>query len=178
MKRSAKILLLAPLFLIAVFPYVLFVGATVISARPRPRADVCSDFTILSRTNIRLGNPEVLCNVDDHEGWLGDGTWKCVLRYQDDSLLHVIAGSLEWLPLPLPDTLARALKRHAGGDADIYRLMLAVGNGYFFFLDRMRSADNTDPKDASWLLSRPSENYTLAVYDADSSTLYILEEDT
>ena len=51
-----------------------------------------------------------------------------------------------------------------------------VESGYYFFQDRHREAE--DPGDPSNLFSRNAYNFTAALYDAGSETLYYYELDT
>ena len=51
-----------------------------------------------------------------------------------------------------------------------------IENGYYYFYDRHDEA--TDPYDDSEFLARFSFNFTLAIYDSDTNTLYLCEYDT
>lgn len=185
MKKAVKIILILALIGIACFPYVFILGIYAAADHPFARADVFSDFTIASRTNIRLGSPEILYNLDTHGGFHGDGDWLAVLRYQDDSLLRTIEGSKEWKPLPLPialegiSGLLPSVSGEAENDSISKEALLSAEHGYYFFLDRWRGKENVNPKDENnMLLHRFSYNFTLAVYDEDSATLWIMETDT
>lgn len=185
-KELSKVLiglLIGLLLMGAILPFGLFIYAAA-NDHPFARSDVFSDFSIQSRTNIRTGNPEVLYNLDTHGGFHGDGEWLAVLRYQDDSLLQEIEGNPEWNPLPLSDSLKDAegyfpslSDREKSGIPDI-RSTLQAKRGAYFFLDRHRGSDNTNPKDENRWRNRYSVNFTLAVYDADKKVLVIMETDT
>ncbi len=184
MKKGEVIFIIVALVVIGSLPYLFFLYAFTETSKPFARTDVFSDFTILSRTDIRQGSPEVLYNWDTHGGFHGDGDWLAILRYQNDSLLRAMEESSEWKPLPLPKTLRNApgclpmFPDDAELDAADKQTLLSAEHGYWFFLDRHRSKDNTTPHDPSKFRDRYSENFTLAVYDADSRLLYIMEMDT
>lgn len=184
MRKAIKIILILVLIGFACFPYVIVFGISAAN-HPFARADVFSDFIIESRTNIRLGSPETLYNLDTHGGFHGDGDWLAVLRYQDDSLLRAIEESNEWMPLPLPKALnglsglLPSVSGYAENDGISKKAMLSAEHGYYFFLDRSRGKENVNPKNESkMLLPQYSYNFTLAVYDADSAILWIMETDT
>ena len=183
MNKPVKAVLISLAVFIALFPYIFAFSLIAMSAGTNCRAEayVYSPFTVLSRTDIRRGEPEILCNLDTHGGFHGDGDWSAVLRYGSNDLLSALSGHPEWRPLPLSETLSDALEIYASDMVEGIAFqgpMLSAKHGYYFFLDRQTAADNTAPKDESKLLSRYSVNFTLAVYDADTSFLYILEADT
>ena len=185
MKKGIIVCLILVLIVFAGAPYAFFLSVHAAADHPFARADVFSDFTIASRTNIRLGNPEVLYNLDTHGGFHGDGDWLAVLQYGDDSLLRAIENSNEWKPLPLPAALKEvsgllpSVSDEAKQDVPPEETMLSAEHGYYFFLNRRRGKENKNPKDESiLLLHQYSYNFTLAVYDADSAALWIMEIDT
>ena len=97
-----------------------------------------------------------------------------------------IAANAAWTPLPLDETaqaLAYGVTREDGGEvfsAGPYLtddsgdpLLPGIANGFYRLIDR-----HSDAGDGQNLLERASLNVTLAVYDADSDTLYFCEMDT
>ena len=104
--------------------------------------------------------------------------------------LHIDVSAGEenaaWTPLPLDETaqaLAYGVTREDGGEvfsAGPYLtddsgdpLLPGIANGFYRLIDR-----HSDAGDGQNLLERASLNVTLAVYDADSDTLYFCEMDT
>lgn len=120
---------------------------------------------------LDVKDSEVLYEMDTHGGFLGDGDATIVLRMNDD-LTEVIEGDSLWHELPLP----KELKIGVFCDEEGKRLTGEIENGYYFFLDRHRQAEDVfDPSD---LHKRGSRNYSFAVYDADENILYFYAEDT
>ena len=116
---------------------------------------------------------------DSHGGFHGDG---------DTLVIFQTSGfqpGEDWQEFPLPDSLSIALWGGMAGDMQWGSLltdetgeplMPEVENGHYYFRDR--HSESTDPEDPSDLLSRSSFNFTLAVYDGDSETVYYFEKDT
>lgn len=137
----------------------------------------------LSQTlSVDLSQGTVVEETDDHGGFHGDGE-----RWVEISLEEEISSALEeagWQELPLPEPLEAALYgvTKVEGDRTIaegpcfQREIPRVSNGYYFFQDRHSEA--TDPTDPEELMERNSFNFTVALYDRDSQTLYYGEEDT
>ena len=129
---------------------------------------------------------------DTHGGFLGDGETFLQLTFDQESaaaLEEEISQAKGWQPLPLPDDLVRVLygEEYEEGDTVYSYAPLAAGQdgeplfprverGSCFFLDR--HSESTDPYDASQLDQRYSYNFTVAVYDSESRTLYCFEMDT
>ena len=88
----------------------------------------------------------------------------------------------DWTPLPLSENLQLMMY---GGEKDgvNYGYNLAeeahwpvINNGVYKFVDRqIRVGDQSDD---SYLLDRYSFNFSVAVYDLDTDTLYYFEYDT
>ena len=111
----------------------------------------------------------------------------CVaLQFPDSQVADAIAANAAWTPLPLDETaqaLAYGVTREDGGEvfsAGPYLtddsgdpLLPGIANGFYRLIDR-----HSDAGDGQNLLERASLNVTLAVYDADSDTLYFCEMDT
>ena len=137
----------------------------------------------LSQTlSVDLSQGTVVEETDDHGGFHGDGE-----RWVEISLEEEISSALEeagWQELPLPESLEAALYgvTKVEGDRTIaegpcfQREIPRVSNGYYFFQDQHSEA--TDPTDPEELMERNSFNFTVALYDRDSQTLYYGEEDT
>lgn len=123
----------------------------------------------------------VVEEADTHGGFHGDGTYYIILDCSDDQeqALSIVA---DWETLPLSENLELMLY---GGTREgvIYGYDLAetakipkIENGYYYFYDR--HSESTDSRDDSELFERSSFNFSLALYDVDTSTLYYVEFDT
>ncbi len=98
-----------------------------------------------------------------------------------------ISSALEeagWQELPLPEPLETAMYSVTEADGErtitrgtcFQREIPWVSDGYYFFRDR--HSESADPADPAELLERGSYNFTVALYDRDSQTLYYGEVDT
>ena len=128
-----------------------------------------------ARIDLELSGCRVVSETDTHGGFLGDGEYLLVLDCSgnEEKMLSQIS---EWPPFPLSDNLREVL----------YEWEIAERNGIpqiisgaWYFTDRF--ADETaalDPHSDASLLSRPAENFSLLLYDAEHSRLYYYEMDT
>lgn len=116
---------------------------------------------------------------DSHGGFHGDGDTFVVFQAPG------FQPGEDWQEFPLPENLSIALWGGMVGDTQWGSLltdengeplMPEIDGGYYYFRDR--HSKSTNPEDPSELLSRGSFNFTLAVYDADSETVYYFEKDT
>ena len=118
---------------------------------------------------------------DTHGGFHGDGETILSLVLPEFSP----PASPNWHPLPLSENLSRVFYGASGegfthnplcDDGSGGALVPRIENGCWFFLDR--HSQSTDPADDSALFSRHSWNFTAAVYDYDTGTLYLFRLDT
>lgn len=115
--------------------------------------------------------------MDDHGGFLGDGTMFIIAALP--VLPERIKTSENWRPLPLTEPLAEYLKHYLSPhltDKNGSPLLPDVEHGYYCFVDR--NTESTDPKDAADLLHRYSFNVTIMIYDTDTNLLYFIKDDT
>lgn len=108
-----------------------------------------------------------------HGGWLGDGERLDVLRFSPENgavveWLIKSRGDL-WNPGPFEEYLGEIL--YYGGPAKEAGWPRCPENAYWFFKDRQKNQEK--PID-----QRYSRNYTAALFDADTDTLYYMEFDT
>lgn len=125
---------------------------------------------------VDVTDGEVLSEEDSHGGFHGDGQTAVTLRFADDAVWEEIAANADWQPLPLTGELSALAYGLATADGQIgpyleEGVIPRVENGAYCFIDRHAQADTP-------LLERSSFNFTLAVYDADTRTLYYTEYDT
>lgn len=129
-----------------------------------------------------LSQGTVVTEEDSHGGFHGDGE-----RWVEVSLEEDISSALEeagWQELPLPEPLETAMYSVTEADGErtitrgtcFQRDIPWVSDGYYFFRDR--HSESADPADPTELLERGSYNFTVALYDRDSQTLYYGEVDT
>lgn len=135
----------------------------------------CSDGTISQST-------------DSHGGFHGDGSTYIEIKFDDTSgktVAQEIENLTAWNELPLTDNLNTVVYGKESPSASIgpyvvtsdgEPLFSTVTNGYYFFHDR--HSESKDAKDDTDLFSRSSFNFTIALYDADTQTLYYFELDT
>lgn len=135
----------------------------------------------LSNFGFSEGDFTVISEDDSHGGFHGDGDSLIVLDCSGNSDKAVQIVS-DWNALPLSENLQLIMY---GGEKDgvnyAYNLAEEAGipvvtNGCYRFCDRHSQSSNST--DDSELLSRSSFNFSLAIYDADTDTLYYYEFDT
>ena len=123
----------------------------------------------------------IVLEEDTHGGFLGDGSYYLILDCSENtSKAYEIIKY--WKKLPLSDNLDLAMY---GGKKNgvIYAYNFAeeahlptVTNGVYKFVDRQ--AKTINKSDDTNLLNRYSFNFSLAVYNFDTDTLYYYELDT
>ena len=118
----------------------------------------------------------VLADYDSHGGFHGDGEAFYALKFDNATIRSIFESSARWHALPLPDALAHKAEGIGysleAREGQIEPRFPAVENGWFFYEDRYaKQHDKTPPVDFT-------PNYTLALFDADSLTLYYYEHDS
>ena len=136
---------------------------------------------ISNELGIDVGNETVLSHEDDHGGFHGDGGLTVVLHLTDEATVDRIKEN--WTPLPLTENLTILIYgkecegiRPKFGNGSGSSLFPAVEHGYYYFFDRHSGA--VDPSDDTNVLVRHSYNFTIAIFDTDTNTLYYTEQDT
>ena len=123
----------------------------------------------------------VIEEADTHGGFHGDGSYYLILdcsekREQATELIK------DWTPFPLSENLQLIMY---GGEKDgvVYGYNLVekahwpiINNGVYKFVDRHSEAG--DKSDDTNIFNRYSFNFSIAVYDLDTNTLYYFEFDT
>lgn len=138
---------------------------------------------------LDLASAEVVESSDSHGGFLGDGLLFLKLDCGGANASEQIESSEHWKPLPVSANVSTLLYGGEGWspivkiddpDGGVYDkpLFPEVGNGRYFFYDRYDNGASFDRYDDSLVLGRFSFNFTVAVYDADTDTLYYCEVDT
>ena len=140
-----------------------------------------ADKYINKKINLDINGCDININKDERMGFNGDG-----IRYIKASCTknskNMTKQVNNWNKLPLSQNLELIMY---GGEKDNveYDYDLAknqnipkIENGYYLFIDRHKGSTNTS-SDKN-LFDRTSFNFTLAMYDIDSNTLYFYEFDT
>lgn len=133
--------------------------------------------------NVNLDKGKYLKRKNKYGGFLnGDGYYFSIMQFKDeDDISDDLKNNPEWNELPMPSELKLSLGMEVDGKKlDLeYReedgvIIPDVQNGFYFFRNRQNEAN---PKDIN-AVSRMPWNYTAAVYDSDTHTLYFFEIDT
>lgn len=112
---------------------------------------------------------------DSHGGFHGDGILFIKYHFFDETGKAEVAKSEKWRDLPLSETGEEIV----GGflnDRESEPLIPQIENGRWFFEDRHPERNN--PADDSEVLNRNSVNFTFAIFDYDTNTLYFAMMDT
>ncbi len=123
----------------------------------------------------------VVEELDTHGGFHGDGSYYLILDCSDnrDKAMKILK---DWKELPFSENLSLVMY---GGEKDgkSYGYNLAekakipkVENGYYYFKDR--HSESKDSEDDTDLFNRSSFNFSIAIYDSDTDTMYYFEFDT
>lgn len=128
---------------------------------------------LLDGCGIDLTGGKVISEEDNHGGFHGDGFSLLVADYSEDaSVSDEFSASEYWHQLPLSENLNTFFYQPYDDDLEIPQ----IENGYYYFYDRHDEA--IDPYDDSELLTRYSFNFTFAIYDLETNTLYLCKYDT
>ena len=140
---------------------------------------------ISKEVGVDVSAGEVIAKSDTHGGFHGDGHTVVEIQFVDTSLTALIEANQDWNAFPLTENLTRLVYGlhteyssigptiHSGNNVPV---VPEIENGYFYFRDR--HFQSTDPKDDTNVFSRFSYNFTMAIYDAETNTLYYMELDT
>ena len=121
-------------------------------------------------SGLDISGSTIVSVEDTHGGFHGDG--ELIVQFDCTKIEDSIAEQLaDWRPLPLTDSLQKL----------IYGAIHTVGipeitHGCYFFWDR--HSESSDPTNDNELNHRHSWNFTLLLYDAEHSQLYLFELDT
>ena len=148
--------------------------------------------TALCRSSeLDLSAAEVVSDQNGHGGFHGDGTRLTVLAFKEGPDAAALEGA-GWKPLPLDETTEIAVfgvTTMETGENEATEVTVGpyipyeegmepiprVLHGYGFFEDRYPS---DGPEKEKAFLDRGAFNFTVALYDSDTDTLYYCEVDT
>ena len=131
---------------------------------------------------INISSGTIITDTDSH-GWFGDGITFLEVAFEDESCLNQIKGNSSWKQLPVSYPVDALLYGTQNGSSSIgpyvteggKKLFPKAETGYYYFKDRHSGAGNQGSKD---VVNRHSFNFTVALYDEDTRTLYYCEFDT
>ena len=143
--------------------------------------------TVGKWVELDLKEASVETDRDTHGGFHGDGNWFVQIDCSRRPLADEIGKNEHWKPLPVSENVSALLYGGSGWstvvkiddyDAGVFDepLFPEVTNGWYYFYDRHDNAKDRY-SDAN-VLSRYSFNFIVAVYDADTDTLYFCKLDT
>ena len=139
---------------------------------------------------LDLSGCEVVSSRDSHGGFHGDGTAFAELNCSHTGVLDQIKEDSNWKAFPLDRTaqsLVYGVTEQTGTEETgimVYQtgpyltgeegdpLVPEIREGYYRLIDRHAQAGESD------ILDRHSFNFTLALYDTETATLYFCELDT
>ena len=112
---------------------------------------------------------------DDH-GAMGDGTRFITFEFDSNDTLNQIKSDSNWKKFPLDKTTKTLMYGDEKTssyvtDNNSRPLFPEISEGYYMLIDRQEDKSQN-------ILNRPSSNFTLAVYDTKTNTLYFAEIDT
>ena len=143
----------------------------------RQLANQFSTANMSQALQVALAQGVMIENIDTHGGFHGD----------DNSILEQILTDPDWKELPMTDNLEALLYgvvydtglsiTEIGPCVDFSEEQLPqIQNGYYYFVDRQAESE-MQHSDAQ-IMERASLNFSIALYDVDTDTLYYIEVDT
>ena len=141
----------------------------------------------ISKTlDLALAQGNLIENVDTHSGSHGDGDSLQTWTFADDSLLKQIQADSAWKPFPLTKNLEALLYgvTYEGLSVTVVGPYVSfseeqlprVEHGYYYFVDRQAESEQQNSDEQ--ILERVSYNFSIAIYDTDTDTLYYVEADS
>ena len=145
-------------------------------------ASACQSYDDISvMLGADVSTAKTISSENSHGGFHGDGERYLIFAFDNDSFENTIKKDNTWHKLPVTDDTITALlygleTPEMTFGPYINQDIPQIPNGYYFFYDR--HSESVDPFDASDVLKRGSFNFTAAIYDTDTDTLYYVELDT
>ncbi len=130
---------------------------------------------VSDKLNLKLVKENQIMKYDDH-GALGDGTRFITFQFDSNDTLNQIKSDSNWKKFPLDNTTKALMYGNEKTspyvkDNNSRLLFPEISEGYYLLIDRQEDKSQN-------ILNRPSLNFTLAVYDTKTNTLYFAEIDT
>ena len=153
----------------------------------RQLANQFSTANMSQTLQVALAQGVMIENIDTHGGFHGDGQSLTVWKFDDNSILEQILTDPDWKELPMTDNLEALLYgvvydtglsiTEIGPCVDFSEEQLPqIQNGYYYFVDPQAESE-MQHSDAQ-IMERASLNFSIALYDVDTDTLYYIEVDT
>ena len=125
--------------------------------------------------NLKLVKANQIVEYDDH-GAMGDVTRFITFEFDSNDTLNQIKSDSNWKKFPLDKTTKTLMYGDEKTssyvtDNNSGLLFPEISEGYYLLIDRQEDKSQN-------ILNRPSSNFTLAVYDTKTNTLYFAEIDT
>ena len=142
----------------------------------------CSYVNKIDRINseIELDNSscKIIRDKDTHGGFLGDGDYFAELKCKSINYEKLASN---WKELPLSSSLEEILNVKQCGDRGCLNVFEKysipnIENGYYYCVDR--HSESIDKYDSTDINNRSSWNFTLAILDKESNTVYFYKLDT
>ena len=137
----------------------------------------CSNNNVISNLGLNKDNCKIIEEKDTHSGFLGDGDYFAKIKCSkiEDKILK------KWNKLPISEPLKEATELeqcNSKSCENIYERynIPDIENGYYYFKDR--HSESTNKYDDTDINNRPSYNFTFAILDKDTNTIYYYELDT
>ena len=137
----------------------------------------CSNNNVISNLGLNKDNCKIIEEKDTHSGFLGDGDYFAKIKCSkiEDKL------NKKWKELPISEPLKEATELeqcNSKSCENIYERynIPDIENGYYYFKDR--HSESTNKYDDTDINNRPSYNFTFAILDKDTNTIYYYELDT
>ena len=127
-------------------------------------------------SGLDISGSAIVSVEDTHGGFHGDG--HLIVQFDCTEIADSVMEQMpDWNMLPLTNPLQLFMygTENTIGNGERWGVP-EFTNGYYFFWDR--HSQSADPTSDSELNNRHSYNFTLLLYDADHSQLYLLELDT
>lgn len=119
-------------------------------------------------------------HTDSHGGFHGDGILFAKAQFSEKNADKIKSNIIKtWNKVPLTENIRTILYGNESYSSELgKRLGLPkIHNGYWIFIDR-HGGNIREKNGGEKILSRPSANYSFAVFDIDNKILYYLEYDS
>ena len=122
--------------------------------------------------NLKLVKANQIMKYDDH-GAMGDGTRFMTFEFDSNDTLNQIKSDSNWKKFPLDKTTKTLMYGDEKTssyvkDNNSRSLFPEISEGYYMLIDRQEDKSQN-------ILKRSSLNFTLAVYDTKTNTLFFSE---
>lgn len=137
---------------------------------------------IKEAVGVEVGEAEMMKYEDTHGGFHGDGTTFAAFRMTEEEALPQFEEA-GWQRLPFDRTATALAYGITEGnvttgpymtDGEGKTMLPEIEKGYYYFLDRYPGEEEQSKN----VLERSAVNFTMAVYDTETGTMYYVKIDT